>query len=108
MMQVCARAPTYRARRLTMSGDNAASNGSGTPERGNEASFHPQVFEIPETASNRFQLSLGTLCQVHKLLINGSTAIGGKVRDGPAVSASTDAPPTRCRLRAPPPAISGG
>jgi Fic family protein len=70
---------------------------SGARNRGDEASFYPQAFEILETACNRFELSLRTFCQVHSLLTDGSTAIGGKLREGPAVirldGRTTYAPP---------------
>jgi hypothetical protein len=59
--------------------------GTNLSARADEAVLLPQTTDVLETAYGRSQLSLGTLCRVHELLVNVPAGIGGRLRDGPAI-----------------------
>jgi Fic family protein len=63
-------------------GEDMAADGRRSIRR---AALIGQAVEILQVAHDRTQLSLGTLCQVHALLVDVPSGIGGTLRDGPAV-----------------------
>jgi Fic family protein len=59
--------------------------GTAQTARADECALLPRAVELLEAAYDRGELSLGTLCQVHALLVDAPAGIGGRLRNGPAV-----------------------
>jgi len=59
--------------------------GTAQTARADECALLPRAVELLEAAYDRGELSLGTLCQVHALLVDAPAGIGGRLRNVPAV-----------------------